>query len=128
MTNEIEKLQNAAVLMEEMTGGRQRLITGTGGGYIRTSEGAHFGLQMQVCPSFELGRYLITFDSYSRRMGASMDAAELMELIEEAGQLHALMTALEMQSFQPNTQEYQAFLAGFTQPEQETAPMMEPTF
>lgn len=128
MTNEIEKLQNAASLMEEMTGGRQTLVTGAGGGYIRTSDNAYFGLQMRVRPSFEQGRYEITFDAYSRRMGADMDSAALMGLMEEAGQLHALMTVLDMQSFQPNAQEYQAFLAGIEPQEQETAPMMEQTF
>ena len=128
MTNEIEKLHNAAALIKEMTDGRQTLVTGSMGGYIRTSDNARFGLQMRVRPDFEQERYQITFDVYSRQMGAGMDSASLMELMEEAGQLHALMTALEMQSLQPSAQEYQAFLAGITQEEQKTAPMMEQTF
>lgn len=126
--NELEKLQNAAALMEEMTDGRQTLVTGIGGGYIRTADDASFGLQMRVRTDFEQGRYQITFDAYSRRMGADMDSAALQKLMEEAGQLHALMRLLELQSFQPSAQEYQRFLAGIEPREQETAPMMEQTF
>ena len=126
--NETQKLQNAAALMEEMTEGRQTLVTGAGGGYIRTADDANFGLQMRVRPDFEQGRYQITFDAYSRRMGTDMDSAALQKLMAEAGQLHALMTALELQTFRPTAQEYQQFLAGIEPQEQETAPMMEQTF
>ena len=45
---EIQKLQNAAALIEEMTEGRQTLRTGIGGGYIANTDNANFGMQMRV--------------------------------------------------------------------------------
>lgn len=123
--DEVEKLRNAATLIKDMTHGQQNLHTGVGGCYIQTGDNVHFGLQMRVRPHIEQGCYKITFDAYSRTMGAAMSSGEVMRLIEEAGQIHALLTALEMQEFVPSEQEYRQFITGMASQEAKTVGMGE---
>lgn len=126
--NEVEKLQNAAALIEEITQGRQTLKTGIGGGYIANSDDANFGMQMRVRSGADYEHYHITFDAFVRQMGVTMDSSSVKALVEEASQMEALLTALEMQEFQPSLMQFQQFLAGVEQQEQQNSLTMGQTF
>lgn len=125
---EIQKLQNAAALIEEMTEGRQTLRTGIGGGYIANTDDANFGMQMRVRSGADYEHYQITFDTFVRQMGVTMDSGEVKALVEEASQMQALLTALEMQEFQPSTLEFQQFVTGIQEQEQQNSLTMGQTF
>lgn len=128
---ELEKLTNAAALIEEMTEGRQALRIGVGGGYIANTDDANFGMQMRIRSGSDPEHYRITFDAFVRRMGVTMDSSSVMALMEEAGQIHALLTALEVQAFHPTALEFQQFLTDTQQreqPEQQSGFVMEPQF
>lgn len=126
--NEVEKLQNAAALIEEITQGRQTLRTGIGGGYITNSDDANFGIQMRVHSGADYEHYRITFDAFIRQMGVTMDSGALKALVEEASQIHALLAALELQEFQPSLMQFQQFLIGVEQQEQQNSLTMGQTF
>lgn len=125
---EIQKLQNAAALIEEMTEGRQTLRTGIGGGYIANTDDANFGMQMRVRSGADYEHYQITFDTFVRQMGVTMDSGAVKALVEEASQMQALLTALEMQEFQPSTLEFQQFVTGIQEQEQQNSLTMGQTF
>ncbi len=125
---EIQKLQNAAALIEEMTEGRQTLRTGIGGGYIANTDNANFGMQMRVRSGVDYEHYRITFDAFVRQMGVTMDSGSVKDLVKEAGPIEALLTALEMQEFQPSLMQFQQFLAGVEQQEQQSSLTMGQTF
>ena len=59
-------------------------------------------------------------------MGTAMNSDAFMGLLEEAGQLHALMLALEMQTFHPGRQEYKEFCGELAQ--ENNKPIMGQTF
>ena len=64
--NELEKLQKAALLIEEMSMGRLKVCPSTVGHvYIRPESDAYIGLQMQIAPESTPGRYR----SEERRVG-----------------------------------------------------------
>ena len=124
---ELEKLEKAAALIEEMTGGRQTFQAGIGGAYIVAAEDADLGMQMRVKSSDVPEHFRITFSAYSRKMGDGMDSGRLRSLMTEAGQMYALLMALEMQDFHPSTGELHQFAEGIEQ-KQETGPVMGQTF
>lgn len=126
--NEVEKLQNAATMIEVITQGRQILRTGNGGGYIANSDDANFGMQMRVRTGKDYDHYKITFDAFVRQMGVTMDHSSVRALMEEAGQIHALLTALEMQEFQPSLMQFQQFLTGVELQEQQNSLTVRQTF
>lgn len=126
--NEVEKLQNAAALIEEITQGRQTLKTGIGGGCIANSDDANLGMQMRVRSGADYDHYRITFDAFVRQMGVTMDSGAVSALAEEAGQIHALLSALELQEFQPSLSQFQQFLAGVEQQEEQSSLTMGQTF
>ena len=58
--NELEKLQKAALLIEEMSMGRLKVCPSTVGHvYIRPESDAYIGLQMQIAPESTPGRYAV---------------------------------------------------------------------
>lgn len=108
--NELEKLQRAARLIEEMSNGRQVFRTGSvGGPAICPADNANIGVAMRVDRNMQTQRYDISFAAYVRRAGSPMNAAELMALSREVGQTHALLLALEMQKFSPTEEEFRQF-------------------
>lgn len=125
---EIQKLQNAAALIEERTEGRQTLKTGIGGGYIANTDDANFGMQMRVRSGADCEHYRITFDAFVRRMGVTMDSGSVMALMQEAGEIHALLTAFEVQKFEPSALEFQQFVTGIQEQEQQNSFTMGQTF
>lgn len=125
--SELEKLKNAASLVEEMTQGRQTFHSGIGGAYIVTAEDADLGMQMRVNAGDGPEHYRVTFSAYSRRMGAEMDSGGLRALMTEAGQMYALLMALEMQDLHPSAEELHQFSADIEQ-KQQTGLTMGQTF
>ncbi|MDD3229967.1 MAG: DUF4240 domain-containing protein [Oscillospiraceae bacterium] len=124
---ELEKLEKAAALIEEMTGGRQTFRAGIGGAYIVAAEDADLGMQMRVKSSDVPDHFRIAFTAYSRKMGGEMASGGLRSLMTEAGQMYALLMALEMQDFHPSSGELHQFAEGIEQ-KQETGPVMGQTF
>ena len=95
--NELEKLQKAALLIEEMSMGRLKVCPSTVGHvYIRPESDAYIGLQMQIAPESTPGRYAVTFTDFPRRMGLELGSSGLRRLMTEVNQSYALLTALEM--------------------------------
>ena len=127
MMTELEKLENAASLIEEMPQGRQTFRSSIGGAYISADDTANFKLFMDVDPGDSPDRCRITFRINPKTTGSGLDCARLRDLLTEANQLYALLLALEMQDFQPSLTEFQQFSAGIEQKHQ-TGPMMGQTF
>lgn len=93
---ELEKLQRAAQLIEEMSQGRLLVCrSAVGQVYIRARDDSSLGMDMRIDSIPGQPRYQITFSAQIRRMGADMDADRLRTLLSEVGQTYALMAALE---------------------------------
>ena len=85
--NELEKLQKAALLIEEMSMGRLKVCPSTVGHvYIRPESDAYIGLQMQIAPESTPGRYAVTFTAFPRRMGLELGSSGLRRLMTEVNQ------------------------------------------
>ena len=107
---ELEKLQRAAQLIEEMSQGRLLVCrSAVGQVYIRPENEAYLGLDMRIDSIPGQPRYQITFSAQIRRMGADMDADRLRTLLSEVGQTYALMAALETRSYTPTMEDLAAF-------------------
>ena len=97
---ELEKLQQAAQLIEEMSQGRLQVCpSAVGQVYIRVQDGSNLGMDMRID----------SITAQLRRMGADMDANGLRELLSEVGQTYALMAALEARSYIPTREDLTAF-------------------
>lgn len=105
--NELEKLQKAALLIEEMSMGRLKVCPSNV--YIRPESDAYIGLQMQIAPESTPGRYAVTFTAFPRRMGLELGSSGLRRLMTEVNQSYALLTALEMQKYRPTQLELEQF-------------------
>ena len=105
---ELEKLQQAAQLIEEMSQGRLLVRPSVAGlVYIRPQEDSNLGMDMRINSIPGQPRYRVTFAVQLRRMGTDMDADGLRTLLIEVGQLYALLAALEARSYMGMTaQEY----------------------
>lgn len=100
---ELEKLQQAAQLIEEMSQGRLQIRPSVAGlVYIRPQDVSNLGMDMRIDSIPGQPRYRITFAAQLRRMGTDMDADGLRVLLSEVGQLYALLAALEARSYTPN--------------------------
>lgn len=107
---ELEKLQQAAQLIEEMSQGRLQVCPSAGGQvYIRTQDGSNLGMDMRIDSIPGQPHYRITFTAQLRRMGADMDADGLRALLSEVGQTYALMAALETKSYTPTMKDLTVF-------------------
>ncbi len=124
---ELERLKNAAALIETMTQGRQTMKSCIGGAYISASDDTNFEILMDISTDDSPDDYRITFSSRSRMMGTEMDCNRLQELITEINQVYALLLALEMQEFRPSIPEFQEFCEELKQQEQ-TGPVMGQAF
>lgn len=87
---ELERLKNAAALIETMTQGRQTMKSCIGGAYISASDDTNFEILMDISTDDSPDDYRITFSSRSRMMGTEMDCNRLQELITEINQVYAL--------------------------------------
>lgn len=122
--NELEKLQKAALLIEEMSMGRLKVCPSVVGHvYIRPEQDAYIGLQMQIVPDPSLGRYAVTFTAFPRKMGTELDAASLRKLMTEVNQSYALMTALEMQRYRPTQEDLEVFRESMIEQQESEQPL-----
>lgn len=107
---ELEKLQKAAKLIEEMSQGRLQVCPSVVGQvYIRPQNETYLGLAMRIDSITGQPHYRVTFTSQLRRMGADMTSEGLRALLSEVGQTYALLTALESRSYTPTTEDLIAF-------------------
>ena len=125
---ELEKLQQAAQLIEEMSQGRLLVRPSVAGlVYIRPQEDSNLGMDMRINSIPGQPRYRVTFAVQLRRMGTDMDADGLRTLLIEVGQLYALLAALEARSYTPTLEDLTAFRDGLTaQQEQEKTESPKP--
>lgn len=108
--SELEKLQKAALLIEEMSMGRLKVCPSVVGHVsIRPEQDAYIGLQMRITADRTLRRYAVTFTAFPRRMGTELDSASLRKLMTEVNQSYALLTALEMQKYRPTQEDLEMF-------------------
>ena len=122
--NDLEKLQKAALLIEEMSMGRLKVCPSTVGHvYIRPESDAYIGLQMQITPESTPGRYAVTFTAFPRRMGLELDASGLRRLMTEVNQSYALLTALEMQKYHPTQSELEQFRESMIEQQEPEQPL-----
>jgi hypothetical protein len=102
VVSELDKLREAAKLIEEMSQGRLQVCPSVVGQvYIRPENEAYLGLDMRINSIPGQLRYRVTFSSQMRRMGADMTSEGLRTLLSEVGQTYALLTALESRSYAP---------------------------
>ena len=110
VVSELDKLREAAKLIEEMSQGRLQVCPSVVGQvYIRPENEAYLGLDMRINSIPGQLRYRVTFSSQMRRMGADMTSEGLRTLLSEVGQTYALLTALESRSHTPTTEDLTAF-------------------
>ena len=106
VVSELDKLREAAKLIEEMSQGRLQVCPSVVGQvYIRPENEAYLGLDMRINSIPGQLRYRVTFSSQMRRMGADMTSEGLRTLLSEVGQTYALLTALESRSYTPTTED-----------------------
>lgn len=107
---ELEKLQQAAQLIEEMSQGRLQVCpSAVEQVYIQARDDSSLGMDMRIDSIPGQPRYQITFSAQIRRMGADMDVDRLRTLLSEVGQTYALMAALETRSYTPTMEDLAAF-------------------
>ena len=110
VVSELDKLREAAKLIEEMSQGRLQVCPSVVGQvYIRPENEAYLGLDMRIDSIPGQPRYRVTFSSQLRRMGADMTSEGLRELLFEVGQTYALLVALESRNYTPTTEDLFAF-------------------
>lgn len=110
VVSELDKLREAAKLIEEMSQGRLQVCPSVVGQvYIRPENEAYLGLDMRINSIPGQLRYRVTFSSQMRRMGADMTSEGLRALLSEVGQTYALLTALESRSYTPTIEDLTAF-------------------
>lgn len=98
--SELEKLQQAAQLIEEMSQGRLQVCPSVVGQvYIRPQHDSNLGMDMRIDSIPGQPHYRITFTVQLRRMGTDMVADDLRALLSEVGQTYALMAALEARRY-----------------------------
>lgn len=90
--SELEKLQQAAQLIEEMSQGRLQVCPSVVGQvYIRPQHDSNLGMDMRIDSIPGQPHYRITFTVQLRRMGTDMVADDLRALLSEVGQTYALI-------------------------------------
>ena len=116
---ELEKLKNTASVIHDLTEGRiQMRPSGMGHICIHAADDAYINLNMELKSNLEKKCYDISFSSFVRRMGSTMNSRDLGELYREVHQAQALLTALELTRLQPTLNDLQAFHDHLMQQEQ----------
>jgi len=104
---ELEKLKEAACLIEDMTGCRFKY--NMGGSFIYPDRDVYLALNMRKEPDYNAKLYRIHFDASLQTMGKPMDAAALDVLRIEVGRTNALLIALETIDYNLTPEEMQEF-------------------
>ena len=120
---ELEKLQQAAQLIEEMSQGRLQIRPSVAGlVYIRPQDDSNLGMDMRIDSIPGQPRSRITFAAQLRRMGTDMNADGLRVLLSEVGQTYALLAALESRSYTPMLEDLTAFRDGLAAQQEQGKP------
>ena len=91
----IEKLRWAKALIEEETGGKQRLLAGWDGmPAVQIADGCMVGLYFALLKSQKTGLYDCRVNGYIRTCGGYSPSARLKELTEECARIVALAAQL----------------------------------
>jgi len=104
---ELEKLKNAALLIEEMTGCRFK--HSSSGAFLYPDADEYLAINMRREADYGAKLYRVRFDANLQTMGRPMDAVGLMRLQQEVGVAHALLSALEIQEYALTPEEMQDF-------------------
>ena len=105
--SELNKLKEAAHLIEDMTGCRFK--SSVGGAFIYPDRDEYLAVNMRKEGDYNANLYRIHFDVHLQTMGKPMTSAALEQLQCEVGQAHALLTALEMREYALTPEEMQEF-------------------
>ena len=107
---ELEKLKNTASVIHDLTHGRIRMQpSGIGHICIHAAEDAYINLSMEIRSNLEEKCYDISFSSFVRKMGRTMNSGDLGTLYKEVHQVWALQTALELTKLHPTLEDLQEF-------------------
>lgn len=106
-TSMLEKMKQAALLVESMTD--SRFVDGIAGAYIHPGRESNLAVNMYKELDLNARLTRITFDANIRKMGGSMNAAGLMRLQQEVGVTHALLLALETETYHLTPDELKQF-------------------
>ena len=104
---ELEKLKNAALLIEEMTGCRFK--HSSGGAFIYPDTDVYLAINMRREADYGANVYRVSFDANLQTMGKPIDAAGLTRLQQEVEAVHYLLFELEMQEYSLTPEEWQEF-------------------
>lgn len=108
--SELDKLKNAATMINALTHGRLEVRPSMlGGVYIHPEDSAYIGIELDARPQMALERYEITFRAQVRRMGVNMDLTGLRALMREAREAYALLSALELREYHPSPEDMKEF-------------------
>jgi hypothetical protein len=116
---ELEKLQNAARLIESMTEGRNRFIPGYVDPAVTSSESANLGIVTGI-DRYTDGKYTVSFTAYMRKIGQLMTSEDARNLVSEAGQMRDLLAVLETHGYHPTSGDLREFAKSLSQPEEQT--------
>jgi len=106
----LEKLKNAAKLIESMTGSRFKSYSRGSFLYPESSADAYLAINMRKETDYGAKLYRIHFDVNIQTTGSRpMHSDELMRLQQEVGVAYALLTALEMETYSLTPEEMQKF-------------------
>ena len=103
----LDKLKNAATLIEEMTGCRFK--TSIGDAFIYPDRDEYLAVNMRKESDYNAKLYRISFDVSLLTMGQPMDSDGLIRLQQEVGVAHALLSALEIEEYALTPEEMQEF-------------------
>lgn len=106
----LEKLKNAAKLIESMTGSRFRSYSGGSLICPESSSEAYLAINMRRETDYGAKLCRLHFDVTLQATGSRpMNSSELMRLHQEVGVAYALLTALEMETYSLTPEEKQEF-------------------
>ena len=111
--SELEKLQQAAQLNEEMSQGRLQVCPSVVGQvYIRPQHDSNLGMDMRIDSIPTQPHYRISFTEQLRRLATDMLADDLRAQLSEVGESYALMAALVARRYTPTGEHLTAFRDG----------------
>lgn len=105
----LEKLMEAARLIEKVTGGRFKHSAGGSFIYPASSSDAYLAVNMRKKADYAANRYWVEFDANLQTMGKPMDATGLKRLCREVSEVYALLASPELQRIEVTPEEMQQF-------------------
>lgn len=111
----LKKLQDLTKMIEESTGGRQRLIPNfTDGVDVQTDHDAYTGLLIRQKTDCDTGDITLGFQAAIRRMGSWMSPNELCTVLDEVSDTYYLLSELEQTTITISPDEMQEWVKWLT--------------